>query len=584
MGFKPQKQTPKGSGSIYKDPRRIKFWSWCRRHGVPTSKVVAHEERHGRKTSKARINKVLADVMDTKVSIYKDQRRIKFWSWCRHHGVSTDKIIAHEAKHGRKVSKASINQTLAKIMKADPQKRPAETSLYKNPCRIKFWSWCRRHNVSSARMVAHEKKYGRKVTQTSINKTLTELGVEGPRTDMKRKKGTTSRSASHMTSLRKYSVEQITQWHELHTKHNWSYAKIGREFNVPKPTVGDSIRNFTARNVYESKQHEREKAFLQDYYNPNLKVRASIGKHKFGIRNVAKIVKRYGGSSKRSVNVMTSTEFQSIVNALEHRPMLSLAKAVRAKGKNPQAFYEKARELNVDIIGIQRQRRAKFIKKVIGHYKTRAYSTHETTARAFNIHPNTVTRVFKPLNVTKYRKSGFKNVLPIYSRDALYLVELRFQNGQHLLKVGRTTSIQKRYSKDPDVVPYKVLGVWYSMYRDVDKIEAAILKKYRRGRVLGPSGFHGRTECFGLNRAVGREIIVYAKAAFRKLKAKRRKSGVFNRKILRIYGTPKRKTVNTREQKRKKKKKACTSTRLTGLKSRLVACFESYCRLCCRGP
>ena len=97
-----------------------------------------------------------------------------------------------------------------------------------------------------------------------------------------------------------------------------------------------------------------------------------------------------------------------------------------------------------------------------------------------------------------------------------YLVELRFQNEQHRLKVGRTTRIYKRYNKDPYVVSYKVLGVWYRMYSDVDKIKAAILRKYRRGRVLGPSGFHGRTECFGLNRAVGREIIVYAKATFRK--------------------------------------------------------------------
>lgn len=62
--------------------------------------------------------------------------------------------------------------------------------------------------------------------------------------------------------------------------------------------------------------------------------------------------------------------------------MLSFAKAVRAKDKNSKAFYEKARELNVDIMGIQKQRRAKFMKRVIDHYKIRAYSTHETTARA----------------------------------------------------------------------------------------------------------------------------------------------------------------------------------------------------------
>ena len=73
----------------------------------------------------------------------------------------------------------------------------------------------------------------------------------------------------------------------------------------------------------------------------------------------------------------------------------------------------------MDIRGIQKQRRAKFMKRVIDHYKIRAYSTHETTARALNIHPNTVTRIFQPLNVTKYRQSGFKNVLPLYSRDAL---------------------------------------------------------------------------------------------------------------------------------------------------------------------
>ena len=66
MAFKPQKQTPKGSVSIYKDSHRIKFWSWCWRHGVLADKKVAHEARHDRKTFKASNNKIGADFMDFK--------------------------------------------------------------------------------------------------------------------------------------------------------------------------------------------------------------------------------------------------------------------------------------------------------------------------------------------------------------------------------------------------------------------------------------------------------------------------------------------------------------------------------------
>lgn len=44
----------------YQDPKRIKFWLWCRKHGVALSRIVAHEKKLGKSVSREGIGRALA--------------------------------------------------------------------------------------------------------------------------------------------------------------------------------------------------------------------------------------------------------------------------------------------------------------------------------------------------------------------------------------------------------------------------------------------------------------------------------------------------------------------------------------------